>query len=210
MPKTAPSLMKSVKVVVSVSPAEYERWERLATQNEMRVPEFVRYLIGQAAANWSNRMPYPLNLDALAVSPLQTGSNATVPALPMHMRPQFKKVPQRSLCLAQSWPLAAQLLFSLHWNAPGVPPVCNGMPPVCNESCTVYLPECHGIATNAATGSHRQLRMWDHWSHPPATNVGPAFPPSSYKRGTSVPTLQLRMWDHVPTPLPKHCPDKQQ
>ena len=40
--------MKSVKVVVSISPAEYERWERLATQNEMRVPEFVRYLVGQA------------------------------------------------------------------------------------------------------------------------------------------------------------------
>ena len=49
MPKTAPSLLKSVKVVVSISPAEYERWERLATQNEMRVPEFVRYLVGQAA-----------------------------------------------------------------------------------------------------------------------------------------------------------------
>ena len=43
--------MKSVKVAVSISisAAEYERSERLATQNEMRVPEFVRYLVGQAA-----------------------------------------------------------------------------------------------------------------------------------------------------------------
>ena len=49
MPKTAPPLLKSVRVVVSISPAEYERWERLATRNEMRVPEFVRYLVGQAA-----------------------------------------------------------------------------------------------------------------------------------------------------------------
>ena len=49
MPKTTPALVKSVKVVVSVSPAEYQRWERLAIRNEMRVPEFVRYLVGQAA-----------------------------------------------------------------------------------------------------------------------------------------------------------------
>ena len=48
MPKTAPSLVKSVKVVVSVSPAEYERWERVATGREMRVPEMVRFLVGEA------------------------------------------------------------------------------------------------------------------------------------------------------------------
>ena len=48
MPKTAPLLIKSVKVVVSISPAEFERWERHAVQYEMRVPEFVRYLVGQA------------------------------------------------------------------------------------------------------------------------------------------------------------------
>ncbi len=48
MPKTAPSLVKSVKVVVSITPAEYERWERIATQLDMRVPEFVRYFMGQA------------------------------------------------------------------------------------------------------------------------------------------------------------------
>ena len=48
MPKTAPLLIKSVKVVVSISPAEFERWDRHAVQYEMRVPEFVRYLVGQA------------------------------------------------------------------------------------------------------------------------------------------------------------------
>ena len=48
MPKTAPSLIKSVKVVVSISPSEFERWEHHSIQNGMRVPEFVRYLVGQA------------------------------------------------------------------------------------------------------------------------------------------------------------------
>ena len=48
MPKTTPLLRKSVRVVVSLSPAEYERWERVATQNELRVPEFVRFLMTQA------------------------------------------------------------------------------------------------------------------------------------------------------------------
>ena len=48
MPKTAPPLLKSKRVVVSLSPTEYERWEYFATQHEMRVPEFVRYLIGLA------------------------------------------------------------------------------------------------------------------------------------------------------------------
>ena len=48
MPKTDPPLLKSKRVVVSLSPAEYERWERFATQHELRVPEFVRFVITQA------------------------------------------------------------------------------------------------------------------------------------------------------------------
>lgn len=48
MPKTTPVLRKTVRVVVSLSPPEYERWERVATQNELRVPEFVRFLMTQA------------------------------------------------------------------------------------------------------------------------------------------------------------------
>ena len=48
MPKTAPSLIKTVRVVISLSPHEYERWKRYAHKNEMRVPEFVRFVISQA------------------------------------------------------------------------------------------------------------------------------------------------------------------
>ena len=44
MPKTDPPLLKSKRVVVSLSPAEYERWERIAAQQELRVPEFVRFV----------------------------------------------------------------------------------------------------------------------------------------------------------------------
>ena len=179
MPKTARALMKSVKVVVSVSPAEYERWERLATQNEMRVSEFVRYLVGQAA-NWSNKMPYLFNLAALAVSPVQTGSDATVPALPMHMRPQFKISPALTL--------------------PGskLAPSCAATIPVALK-CTGIATGCAGIATGLqrelyrlSTGVSRDRDKRGHMFPPPATNVGPVVPPSSYKRGTSVPTSQLQ------------------
>ena len=48
MPRTDPPLLKSKRVVVSLSPAEYQRWERIATQQELRVPEFVRFVITQA------------------------------------------------------------------------------------------------------------------------------------------------------------------
>ena len=48
MPKTDPPLIKSKRVVVSLSPAEYERWESIAAQQELRVPEFVRFVITQA------------------------------------------------------------------------------------------------------------------------------------------------------------------
>ena len=48
MPKTDPPLIKTKRVVVSLSPAEYERWERIAAQQELRVPEFVRFVITQA------------------------------------------------------------------------------------------------------------------------------------------------------------------
>ena len=48
MPKTTPVLRKTVRVVVSLSPPEYERWERIATEHELRVPEFVRFLMTQA------------------------------------------------------------------------------------------------------------------------------------------------------------------
>ena len=51
MPKTAPVLRKSMRVVVSRSPPEYERWERIATEHELRVPEFVRLVMTQAIRN---------------------------------------------------------------------------------------------------------------------------------------------------------------
>ncbi len=48
MPITDPDLIKSERIVISVSPKEYDRWERVARENHMRVTEFVRLLVSRA------------------------------------------------------------------------------------------------------------------------------------------------------------------
>ena len=55
MPKTDPPLIKTKRVVVSLSPAEYQGWERIATHHELRVPEFVRFVITQAIRSEKGR-----------------------------------------------------------------------------------------------------------------------------------------------------------
>ena len=143
-------------------------------------------------------MPYLLNLAALAVSPVQTGSDATVPARHMHMRPQFKISPALTLPSSKLVPsCAATIPVALE---------CNGITIGCTGIATGLQRELYRLSTGVSRDRHKRGHMFP----PPATDVGPVIPPASYKRGTSVPTSQLRMWDHVPTPVPKHCPDKQQ
>ena len=143
-------------------------------------------------------MPYLLDLAALAVSPVQTGSDATVPALPMHMRPQFKISPALTLPSSKLAPsCAATIPVALE---------CNRIATGWQRDATGLQRELYRVSTGVSRDRHKRGHIFP----PTATNVRPVVPPSSYKRGTSVPTSQLRMWDHVPTPVPKHCPDKQQ
>lgn len=48
MPIIDPDLIKSERIVISVSPKEYDRWDRVAKENDMRVTEFVRHLVSRA------------------------------------------------------------------------------------------------------------------------------------------------------------------
>ena len=168
-------------------------------------------------------MPYLLNLAALAVSPVQTGSDATAPALPMHMRPQFKissalTLPSSKLApsCAATIPVALEcnrIATGLQRDATGLQRelyrVSTGVSRDRHKRSHMFPPPATNVGPlvppssyeRGTTGPTLQLRTWDHWSHPPATNVGPLVPPSSYKRETSVPTPQLRMWDqrsHLP------------
>ena len=143
-------------------------------------------------------MPYLLNLASLAVSPVQTGSDATVPAPPMHMRPQFKISPAPTLPSSKLAPsCAATIPVALE---------CNRIATGCTGIATGLQRELYRVSTGVSRDRHKRGHMFP----PPATNLGPVVSSSSYKRGTSGLILQLQMWDHVPAPVPKHCPDKQQ
>ena len=137
-----------------------------------------------------------------ALSLVQTAFDATVPALHMATRNNLLKFAQPNR-LPQSWLLAVLLPFPLPPYAKRMHRDCHGMPRACNERCTVYLPDYHGNAKNAATRSYLQLRTWEHIpTHVPAAQLQmlqhvPAF----------VPTAQIQMWDHVPTPS-THAQDK--
>ena len=145
-------------------------------------------------------MPYLLDLAALAVSALQTASDAAVPALPMLMRPQFK-IPSAPTLPSSKLAPSCVATIPVALKCTGIATGCAG---IATWSATRVVPFVYQSVTGSpqtrrhvptasyergTSGPTLQLQTWDQRSHPPATNAGPAFPPPSYECGTTFPPL---------------------